>query len=63
MKRLSLKLLFKERDVQNITHEKFTRQYGGRVFYVFSSKVGDKKEIRNKEVINEIRQEMERLKK
>jgi len=44
------------------THEKFTKQYGGKVFYIFSSKVGERKEIRNKEVIAEIKQEIERLK-
>ncbi len=56
-------IIFKEKDLQSKTHEKFTGQYGGRVYYVFSSKVGDKKEIGNKEIIDEIRQEIERLKK
>jgi hypothetical protein len=53
--------IFKERELQIETHEKFTRQYGGKVFYIFSASVGDKKEIRNKEVIEEIRQEIDRL--
>lgn len=48
---IQLSQIFKERDLQSTTHEKFTSQYGGKVFYVFSSKVGDKKEIRNKEVM------------
>ncbi len=60
---IQLSQIFKEKDLQSKTHEKFTRQYGGKVFYIFSSKVGEKKEIRNKEVIDEIRQEMEQLKK
>jgi hypothetical protein len=60
---IQLSQIFKEKDLQSKTHEKFTRQYGGKVFYIFSSKAGEKKEIRNKEVIDEIRQEMERLKK
>jgi len=33
------------------------------VFYIFSSKSGDKKVIVNREVIGEIQQEIERLKK
>ncbi|MFH0789009.1 MAG: hypothetical protein V2B13_15540, partial [Pseudomonadota bacterium] len=49
------------KDLQLKTHQKFTSQYGGKVFYIFSSKVGDRKEIQNKEVINEIKQEIERL--
>ena len=43
------------------THEKFIREYGGKVFYIFSSKVGERKEIVNKDVIDEIRKEIERL--
>lgn len=59
---IQLSQIFKEKDLQSKSHEKFTRQYGGKVFYIFSSKSREKKEIRNKEVIDEIRQEMERLK-
>lgn len=40
----------------------FEEKYGGKVFVVFSSKVGNKKEIQNKEVIEEIKQEIIRLK-
>jgi hypothetical protein len=58
---IQLSQIFKEKDLQVKSHERFTKQYGGRVFYVFSSKVGERKEIRNKEVIAEIRQEIERL--
>lgn len=60
---IQLSQIFKEKELQGKTHEKFTKQYGGKVFYIFSSKVGEKKEIRNKKVIDEIRQEIERLKK
>jgi len=60
---IQLSQIFKEKELQLETHEKFTKQYGGKVFYIFSSKVGEKKEIRNKEVIAEIKQEIERLKK
>lgn len=60
---IQLSQIFKEKDLQLKSHESFTKQYGGKVFYIFSSKAGDKKEIRNKEVIDEIKHEIERLKK
>ena len=60
-KGIQLSQIFKERDLQQKSHIKLTDKFGGRVFYVFSSKVGDKKEIRNPEVIQEIRNEIERL--
>ena len=41
--------------------EEFEDKYGGRVFVVFSSKVRNKKEIRNKEVLDEIAAEIKRL--
>ncbi|HOJ88331.1 MAG TPA: MjaI family restriction endonuclease [Pseudothermotoga sp.] len=44
-------------------HEKFEKRFGGKVFTVFSIKKGNKKEIYNQEVIEEIRKEIERLKK
>lgn len=60
---IQLPEIFKEYALQESTHKKFTEVFGGKVFYLFSAKVGDKKEIQNKEVINEIEQEIERLKK
>jgi hypothetical protein len=60
---IQLSQIFKEKGLQRETHEKFTKEYGGKVFYIYSSKSGDKKVIMNKEVIGEIRQEIERLKK
>lgn len=59
---IQLSQIFKEKDLQLKSHERFTKKYDGKVFYIFSSKVGDKKEIKNKEVIDEIKQEIERLK-
>lgn len=53
--------IYKERGLQKNTHEKFAKRYGGRVFYVFSVKKGDRKEIQNIDVIDEIRSEMSRL--
>lgn len=54
--------IINERDFQKKTHEKFTREFGGGVFYVISVKEGDKKVIHNPEVIEEIAAEIERLK-
>jgi len=54
--------IINERKIQENTHKKFTAKYGGKVFYVFSVKEGDKKRIYNQEVIEEIKQEIERLK-
>jgi hypothetical protein len=55
--------IINERKNQEATHKKFTAKYGGKVFYVISIKEGDKKRIYNTEVIEEIKQEIERLKK
>ncbi len=59
---IQLPEIFKEYGLQVETHKKFTEVFGGKVFYLFSTKVGDKKEIQNKEVIEEIQQEIIRLK-
>ncbi|MBN1665201.1 MAG: MjaI family restriction endonuclease [Deltaproteobacteria bacterium] len=60
---IQLPQIFKEKSLQQETHEKFTGEYGGKVFYVYSAKSGDKKTIMNREVIGEILDEIERLKK
>jgi len=54
--------IFKERSIQADTHRKFTEKFGGEVFYIYSLKEGRKKIIHNIEVIDEVRQEIERLK-
>jgi len=54
--------IFKEREIQAGTHKKFTKKYGGKVFYIISIKEGGKKNIHNPEVIDEIKAEIERLK-
>jgi hypothetical protein len=59
---IQLSEIHKEYAIQASTHKKFTEKFGGKVFYIFSKKVNGKKEIANKEVIEEIRQEIERLK-
>lgn len=60
---LQLPEIFKEYVIQEETHKKFTEVFGGKVFYLFSEKIGDKKEIKNKEEIIEIQKEIERLSK
>jgi hypothetical protein len=35
--------IYKERNLQNKTHSKFTDKFGGKVFYIFSIKEGNKK--------------------
>lgn len=54
--------IINEIEFQKKTHEKFTAQFGGKVFYVISVKEGQNKIIHNTEVIEEIRKEIERLK-
>jgi len=54
--------IINERNQQKETHDKFLKKYGGKVFYVFSvkdEKTG-KKIIANKEVIDEIKEEIKR---
>ncbi len=59
---IQLPEIFKEKRLQKETHLKFSEEFGGKVFYVFSTKTGGKKEIVNKEIVSEIKEEMERLK-
>lgn len=47
---------------QQESHKKFEKKYGGKVFYIISVKENDKKVIHNKEVIDEIIKEINRLK-
>jgi len=55
--------IINELEFQKRTHKKFTDKYGGKVFYIISVKEGKKKIIYNPEVIEEIRNEIERLKR
>lgn len=55
--------IFKEKNIQEETHKQFTEGFGGKVFYIYSIKNGDKKEIYNKEIIDEIIAEIKRLSK
>lgn len=58
---IQLSQIFKEKGLQQKTHEKFADEFGGSVFYIFSSKTNGKKVIMNPEVIKEIRTEIKRL--
>ncbi len=59
---IQLPEIFKEKAIQLKTHEQFTKNFGGHVFYVFSTKGSSgKKQISNSEVIDEIKQEIQRL--
>ena len=60
---IQLPEIFKEYNLQFESHQKFTEVFGGKVFYLFSEKVGERKEIKNKEVIEEIKAEIKRLEK
>ena len=58
---IQLSQIFKEREIQKNTHAKFSEKYGGEVFYIFSVKENGKKRIANPDVIDEIKEEIERL--
>ncbi|MBU4601722.1 MjaI family restriction endonuclease [bacterium] len=55
--------IINELEFQKRTHKKFTDKFGGKVFYIISVKEGKKKIIYNLEVIEEIKNEIERLNK
>jgi len=55
--------IINELEFQKNTHQKFTAKYGGKVFYIISIKEDKKKVIYNPGVIDEIRNEIDRLKK
>lgn len=59
----SIPEIYKEKEIQQSTHKKFTEKYGGKVFYLYSCKAGDKKIIINIEIIEEIKKEMIHLSK
>lgn len=55
--------IISEKEQQKKTHEKFTAKYGGKVFYIISITEGKNKIIQNPEIIEEIKNEIDRLKK
>ncbi|MCL1792808.1 MAG: MjaI family restriction endonuclease [Oscillospiraceae bacterium] len=52
---------YKWEDINKTNHEKFKRDFGGNVFYVFSVKQSEKKTIANAEIIQEIKDEIRRI--
>ncbi len=54
--------IYKERGIQQNTHATFKDKFFGKVFYVYSANDGQKKNIVNREVIQEIHDEIQRLK-
>ena len=60
---IQLPEIHKEYALQAETHKKFTAKFGGKVFYIFSEKRNGKKEIFNKEIIAEIKNEIEMIRK
>ena len=53
--------IYKEIEIQKNTHKKFKEKYGGEVFYIYSYKSENKKIIKNIEIIDDIKKEIERL--
>lgn len=60
-KNIPLSEIHKEYSLQEKTHLHFTQKFGGKVFYVYSTKEGDKKKIVNEDVVKQIRDEIQRL--
>lgn len=54
---------YKWKEMQETSHQKFQKKFDGKVFIIFSVKKGKNKIIKNLEVIDEIKNEIERLKK
>jgi len=50
-------------DRMGASFQDFEEKYGGKVFVVFSTRTGNKKDIVNKEIMKKIKAEIERLKK
>ncbi len=63
---IQLNEIFKEQKIQKQSHKEFTKKYNGKVFYIFSAKKegsNNVKEIVNKNVIAEIKDEIIKLEK
>ncbi|NGM62685.1 MjaI family restriction endonuclease [Sphingobacterium sp. SGG-5] len=48
-------------EMHRINHERFEQAFGGKVFFVYSIKIGDKKNIHNIDVVEQIKTEIFRL--
>lgn len=49
-------------EIHKVNHERFEKDFGGKVFFVYSTKASGKKRIYNIEVIDQIQKEIRRLK-
>ena len=49
--------------MHEVNHKRFEGEFGGRVFFVYSTKSGNKKVIYNTDIISKIKAEIDRLKK
>jgi hypothetical protein len=49
-------------EINRTNHKRFEKDFGGKVFYIFSAKQGEKKAIANIEVIQELMDEIRRHK-
>lgn len=52
----------REKNLQLKTHKNFQKEFGGKVFFVYSTKCGQDKNIHNIQVVDEIKNEIEKLK-
>lgn len=53
---------YKISDRMSASFQNFEKKYGGKVFIIFSTRTGNKKDIVNKEIIKDIENEINRLK-
>lgn len=60
---IQLARIFKEKGLQEESHSKFLQEFGGNVFYIFSTRIDGQKVIMNPEVIEKIKNEIKRLSK
>ena len=58
----NLQVFAKYKEFLKEQHIKFTEKYKGKCFVIFSVKKNDSKVIQNKEVVDEIKKEIQRLK-
>lgn len=59
---IQLPEIHKEYELQAKSHKEFTKKFGGFVFYIYSKKDNGKKIIANKDIIQDIIHEIDRLK-
>ncbi|MFW0884733.1 MjaI family restriction endonuclease [Candidatus Acidulodesulfobacterium sp. H_13] len=53
---------YKITERMSVSFQEFEEKFGGKVFVIFSTRIDDRKVIKNKEIIEEIKTEIERLK-